>query len=142
MGETLSSNKALSTLPVSLFNIGLALSVLPVGALIARFGRVNAYTLGALSAFIGDNSYMGRHKRLLHPVLSGLPDGRGYAACVQSYRFAVTDYVAKPEQPVAISRVMLGGLLAAVIGPQLVIWTQNLLPVPCRPVSSGSLCWR
>ncbi|WP_238393632.1 hypothetical protein [Serratia sp. 3ACOL1] len=53
VGETLSSNKALSTLPVSLFNIGLALSVLPVGALIARFGRVNAYTLGALSAFIG-----------------------------------------------------------------------------------------
>jgi MFS family permease len=53
VSETLSSNKALSTLPVSLFNIGLALSVLPVGALIARFGRVNAYTLGALSAFIG-----------------------------------------------------------------------------------------
>ncbi|MFC0228826.1 hypothetical protein [Serratia aquatilis] len=33
VGEALSSNKALSTLPVSLYNIGLALSVLPVGAL-------------------------------------------------------------------------------------------------------------
>ncbi|WP_431221994.1 MFS transporter [Serratia sp. L9] len=53
-----------------------------------------------------------------------------YAACVQSYRFAITDYVAKPDQPMAISRIMLGGLLAAIIGPQLVIWTQDLLPVP------------
>ncbi len=131
VGETLSSNKALSTLPVSLFNIGLALSVLPVGALIARFGRVNAYTLGALSAFIGGiiATWGVINGSFILFCLGCLMAG-GYAACVQSYRFAVTDYVAKPEQPVAISRVMLGGLLAAVIGPQLVIWTQNLLPVP------------
>ncbi|WP_431221995.1 hypothetical protein ACQ86O_16395 [Serratia sp. L9] len=54
VGEALSNNKTLSTLPVSLYNIGLALSVLPLGMLIARFGRVNAYNLGAISALLGE----------------------------------------------------------------------------------------
>jgi MFS family permease len=131
VGEALSNNKALSTLPVSLYNIGLALSVLPLGALIARYGRVNAYTLGALCAFIGGIiATWGVINGSFVLFCLGCLMAGGYAACVQSYRFAITDFVAKPEQPTAISRVMLGGLLAAVIGPQLVIWTQNLLPVP------------
>ncbi|WP_231566259.1 MULTISPECIES: MFS transporter [unclassified Serratia (in: enterobacteria)] len=131
VGETLSSNKTLSTLPVSLFNIGLALSVLPIGFMIARIGRVNAYTLGALSALIGGAiAAWGVTSGSFGLFCLGCLLAGCYAACVQSYRFAITDYVARPEQPMAISRIMLGGLLAAVIGPQLVIWTQHLLPVP------------
>jgi hypothetical protein len=52
-----------------------------------------------------------------------------YAACVQSYRFAATDLVSEPaQQAKAISRVMIGGLIAAIIGPQVVIWTRDALP--------------
>src|SRR5690606_13018061 len=48
-----------------------------------------------------------------------------YGACVQSYRFAASDAVATPQRAKAISRIMVGGLAAAVIGPQVVIWTRD-----------------
>src|SRR5690606_23595499 len=51
-----------------------------------------------------------------------------YAACVQSYRFAASDSVAPAMRAKAISRIMVGGLVAAVIGPQVVIWTRDALP--------------
>lgn len=53
-----------------------------------------------------------------------------YAACVQSYRFAAVDTVTdKDRQARAISTIMVGGLLAAIIGPQIVIWTRDALPM-------------
>lgn len=51
-----------------------------------------------------------------------------YAAYVQSYRFAATDAATGPLRARAISWVMVGGLIAAIIGPQLVIWTRDALP--------------
>lgn len=131
VGESLSTNKGLATLPVSLYNIGLALSMLPVGFLIGRLGRAKTYTVGALLAFTGGiTAALGIINSSFFIFCIGTALAGCYGACVQSYRFAVTDYVPKPEQPKAISKVMLGGLAAAIIGPQLVIWTQNLLPTP------------
>lgn len=130
VGLQLASTPAAATLPVSLYQLGLALCTLPVAWLMHRWGRRWAYVLGAL---IG--------------VLSGLVAAQGiaqsdfvlfcvgttlagfYAACVQSYRFAAADTVALPtQQASAISRVMVGGLVAAIIGPQVVIWTRDALP--------------
>src|SRR5690606_8794274 len=51
-----------------------------------------------------------------------------YAAYVQSYRFAAADAVPGAMKARAISWVMVGGLAAAVIGPQLVIWTRDAFP--------------
>src|SRR5690625_4026245 len=51
-----------------------------------------------------------------------------YGACVQSYRFAAADAVEPSIKPRAISLIMVGGLMAAVIGPQVVIWTRNAIP--------------
>src|SRR3546814_16065949 len=42
-----------------------------------------------------------------------------YGSYVQSYRFAVADGMTGPARARAISWVMVGGLFAAVIGPQL-----------------------
>lgn len=48
VGQKLSSDPALVTLPVSLFNLGLALGTLPAAFFMRQFGRRNAYMLGAL----------------------------------------------------------------------------------------------
>lgn len=48
VGQKLSSDPTLVTLPVSLFNLGLALGTLPAAFLMRQFGRRNAYMLGAL----------------------------------------------------------------------------------------------
>jgi hypothetical protein len=47
---------------------------------------------------------------------------------VQSYRFAAADGATAPLKGIAISSVMVGGLAAAILGPQLVIWTRESIP--------------
>ena len=51
-----------------------------------------------------------------------------YGSYVQSYRFAAADAAEGALKARAISWVMVGGLIAAVIGPQLVIWTRDSFP--------------
>ena len=47
---------------------------------------------------------------------------------MQSDRFAATEGLTGHDRERVIARVMLGGLAAAIIGPQLVIWTRDMLP--------------
>jgi hypothetical protein len=60
-----------------------------------------------------------------------------YAAFVQSYRFAAADSASDAFRGRAISWVMAGGIAAAIIGPQTVIWTRDL--VPSAPFAGGFL---
>lgn len=131
VGAQLATNKAMATLPVSLYNIGLAVFMLPVALLINRLGRQQTYVLGTLFSFLGGIvAAWGIYVSSFELFCIGTLLAGAYGACVQSYRFAITDYVPKLEQPLAISRVMLGGLAAAIIGPQLAIWGQNIFDVP------------
>ncbi|MGL4667548.1 MAG: MFS transporter [Saezia sp.] len=131
IGLELAADKALATLPVSLYHIGLALSMLPVTFLIRRWGRQRTYMMGTAFAFSGGViAAWGVWQSSFLIFCVGTALAGCYAACVQNYRFAVTDYVPKREQPQAISRVMLGGIAAAVIGPQLAIWGTNLFSTP------------
>ena len=130
VGQQLSAAPTLATLPVSLYQLGLALSTLPAAWLMQRQGRRNTYVLGAMLAIVAGviaaQGIAHGHFMLfcLGTALAGF-----YGACVQSYRFAAVDAVAEPALHArAISRVMVGGLLAAIIGPQLVIWTRDALP--------------
>lgn len=54
--------------------------------------------------------------------------GGAYAAVVLSFRFAATDGVDPSLRARALSFVMGGGVLAGVIGPQLVTYTMHLWP--------------
>ena len=61
-------------------------------------------------------------------LLAGTFCGGLYAAAHQSYRFAAADTASDAFRPKAVSWVLAGGVFAAVIGPQLVIFTKDLLP--------------
>ena len=131
VGQQLSSDPSAATLPVSLYQLGLALSTLPAAWLMHRRGRRTAYVLGAvmglLSGLVAAQGIAQSNFVLfcLGTALAGF-----YGACVQSYRFAATDAVGEPSRHAqAISRVMVGGLIAAIIGPQVVIWTRDALPM-------------
>ena len=127
VGQTLSPDASLATLPVSLYNLGLALSTIPVALLMRRVGRRAAYVSGAFMAMLGGVvATMGIASSSFLLFCIGTALAGFYGACVQSYRFAAADIVAPLERPKAISRIMLGGLIAAVIGPQVVIWTRDL----------------
>ncbi|MBS7326209.1 MAG: MFS transporter [Thiopseudomonas sp.] len=126
VGMQLASDPALATLPVSLFNLGLALSTIPAALLMRYLGRRQAYVLGAVLAIIAALiAAFGIAKGSFVQFCIGTTLAGFYAACVQNYRFAASDSVVPKERPKAISRIMIGGLVAAIIGPQVVIWTHN-----------------
>ena len=130
VGQQLSTSPTATTLPVSLYQLGLALSTLPVAWLMQRSGRRNAYVLGAIMGVLSGlvaATGIARSDFLLFCLGTSLAGF--YAACVQSYRFAAIDAMHhQGGHASAISRVMVGGLIAAIIGPQVVIWTRDALP--------------
>jgi predicted MFS family arabinose efflux permease len=60
-------------------------------------------------------------------LLIGTFCGGLYAAAHQSYRFAAADTASDTYRPKVVSWVLAGGVFAAVLGPQLVIFTKDLL---------------
>jgi len=129
VGHELAPDPALITLPVSLYNLGLAASTLPAAYLMRRLGRRNAYLLGALAAAIGGLFAAGGIVAASFLLFCLGTFAAGFqGANVQSYRFAAAEGVPAALRPKAISAVLVGGLFAAVIGPQLVIWTRDAIP--------------
>lgn len=126
VGQQLSSDPALVTLPVSLFNLGLAAGTLPAAFVMRSIGRRNGYLLGAtLGIVAGLIAALGIFVASFVIFCLGTFIAGFYASYVQSYRFAATDAATGALKARAISYVMIGGLIAAIIGPQLVIWTRD-----------------
>ena len=129
VGQQLASNPEQATIPVSLFNLGMAIGILPAAFFMRKIGRRNAYFLGsALGISGGLIAYFGITISsflffCLGTILAGF-----YSSYVQNYRFAAADSVAPELQPKAISRVMLGGLVAAILATQIMLYTSDLLP--------------
>ncbi|MBL8690434.1 MAG: MFS transporter [Rhodospirillaceae bacterium] len=129
VGQALAPSPALVTLPVSLYNLGLALSTLPAAYLMRQLGRRSAYLLGALTAVVAGLLAAGGIFAAAFLLFCLGTFAAGFqGATVQSYRFAAADGVSGPLKAKAISSVLVGGLFAAVIGPQLVIWTRDAIP--------------
>jgi MFS family permease len=129
VGLTLATDKALATLPVSLLNLGLALGIIPAAMVMRRFGRRNGYLFGATLGVVGGSvaalGIVGGDFVMfcVGTMICGL-----YAAYVQSYRFAAADSATPAFKARAISYVMAGGLAAGIIGPQVVIFTREIVP--------------
>lgn len=129
VGQQLSPDPDLVTLPVSLLNLGLALGTLPAAYIMRRFGRRTGYLSGAVIGIIsGLIATMGIILSSFVIFCLGTCLAGFYSSYVQSYRFAAVDDVSGEQAQKAISRVMIGGLVAAIIGPQLVIWTRDSIP--------------
>jgi len=129
VGQHLSPAPDLITLPVSLLNLGLALGTLPAAYVMRRFGRRSGYLVGAgIGTISGLIAALGIALGSFVVFCFGTALAGFYSSYVQSYRFAAADYATGAESQKAISRVLIGGLVAAIIGPQLVIWTRDAFP--------------
>jgi len=129
IGAVIAPDKGLATLPITCMVLGMWLGTLPVGALARRFGRRFALMTGSgfgiASGLISYSAVMTGQFWLL---LLGAFCGGLYASSMQSYRFAATDTASEGYRPKAVSWVLAGGVFAAFIGPQVVIFTKDLLP--------------
>ncbi len=129
VGQALADDKSLATLPVSLYNFGMALGTIPAAFLMRRIGRRAAYMVGAgVGAVAGTLAAYGIVSSAFLLFCLATAIAGFYGACVQSYRFGATDGANADFRPRAISWVMVGGLVGAIIGPQTVIWTRDALP--------------
>jgi MFS family permease len=130
-GQSLASNLCWATLPISLIVLGSMLAATPVSAIMQKYGRRTGFLIGTTAGAIGGavGAY-GLYTAsfpifLLGSFITGIyMSGQGF------YRFAAADMASDAFRPKAISFVMAGGLLSAVIGPQLVKVTAESMVIP------------
>ena len=128
VGAVIAPDKGLATLPITCTVIGMWLGTLPVGALARRFGRRVAVQIGACFGIVaGLVSYSAMMSGNFWLLLAGTFCGGLYSASLQSYRFAATDTASERYRPKVVSWVLAGGVFAGVLGPQLVIFTKDLM---------------
>ncbi len=130
-GTTLAANVCWATLPISMIVLGSMLTATPLAAFMQKYGRRAGFVLtatgGALGAVVGAIGLMQGSFLIFNigSLLTGIyMSGQGF------YRFAAADTASDAFKPKAISYVMAGGLLSAVLGPQLVKVTAETMIVP------------
>jgi len=120
VGNTLTPNPCLATLPISMIVFGSMTTALWISPLMQRRGRRTGFVVGALAgalgaAIAGLGLYFGSFALLLlGSYTSGI-----YMSAQGFYRFAAADGASDQFRAKAISYVMAGGLLSAIVGPQL-----------------------
>jgi MFS family permease len=127
----LGADKSLATAPVTAFSVGVALGALPAGWLARRIGQKYAFMFGSLvtslgGAFAAAALFQGSFWMFVAALLV-IGNGGGF---VQQFRFAAADNSPHAFKAKAISWVLGGGIISAVLGPQSVIFTRDMfLPV-------------
>mgnify|MGYP000223719958 FL=1 len=130
-GGMLSPNPCLATLPISFIVFGSMITAPWLSPLMQRNGRRFGFFLGAASGAVGAmisayGLYIGSfYVLLVGSLLTGV-----YMSAQGFYRFAATDTASEAFRPKAISYVMAGGLISAIIGPQLNKLVQDAFVVP------------
>ncbi|MBZ6077337.1 MFS transporter [Microvirga puerhi] len=127
VGNILAPSKALATLPISIFVVGMAACTLPAGVIARQYGRRAAFLTGTgCGVLVGLLAALAIVLGSFWLFCLGTFFGGAYAAVVLSFRFAAADCVPPARRPRALSAVMAGGVFAGVIGPQLVTYTMDL----------------
>ncbi len=130
-GTSLASNICFATLPISMIVLGSMLAATPVSAIMQRYGRRAGFFLGAAGGAVGGaigayGLYISSFPVfLLGSLFTGI-----YMSAQGFSRFAAADTASDAFRPKAISYVMAGGLVSAVLGPQLVKLTADAYVVP------------
>ena len=121
----------MATMPLMAYVVGGALSTALVTRTQSRYGRKVSFQLGlgvaVLSALLC--CYAAYRKNFFLLVAATVVAGY-YNANAQLYRFAAAELAAPNYKEKAISLVMAGGLLGAVLGPNLASRTRSLTEVP------------
>ncbi|WP_394209322.1 MFS transporter [Enterovibrio calviensis] len=129
IGQQLSPSDNWVTLPVSTQFVGLMLATIPASLIMAKIGRKNGFMLGNVIGIFGAMlcvyalSEAAFWLFCFSTLLLGVGIGFGTL-----YRFAALEVSAPESRDKAISLSMVGGVLAAVLGPNLAIASQHWLP--------------
>ena len=127
VGAALAPAATWSTLPYGFQFLCLMLATYPVSRLMSRIGRKRAFMLGSVPlAVSGISGYLAvQYQHFPTLVISHSALGI-YIAFANFNRFAATDNLAQNLKPKALSLVVAGGVIAAVVGPALTEWLRDV----------------
>jgi MFS family permease len=123
----LGADKSLATAPVTGFNLGVALGSLPAAAVLRWLGQRNGFMTGTLATALGGLvATLALFQSNFWLFAAGLMIVGIGGAFVQQFRFAAADNAPREFKAHAISFVLAGGVITAILGPQIVIFTREL----------------
>ncbi len=120
IGGDLAPDPRLATLPVAFMVVGTALSTIPAAMIMQRLGRKRGFILGAIGGVLANllaAFALSIHSFALFVTATALVGF--HLAFVQQYRFAAAESASREQTGKAISFVLVGGVIAAFIGPEL-----------------------
>ncbi len=130
VGTQLAPNEKLATLPTASIVIGTALTIVPVTLLMKKLGRKQVFLLNSIfsilvTLLVSYAIYIGAFYLFCASVfLFGIT-----VSTVMQFRFAAIESVAVEQIPKAASTVLLGGIAAAFIGPEIAVFGKTLFEI-------------
>lgn len=119
-GALVAARQELATAPVAAMFLGTTLFMLPASLWMVRVGRRNGFIAGAALGTVGGLvAAAGMWLQSLAVLSLGTFLVGAYQAFAQFYRFAAAEIAGPAFRPKAISLVLAGGVVAAVLGPLL-----------------------
>ena len=129
IGAELAPSPVLATLPVAALVTGVAIFTVPAAFAMQRVGRKSGFIVSSLAAAAGSTLgilSVAKGSFFLFCLTAAVIGAN--LAFVQQYRFAAAESVADESVGKAVSYVLLGGIAAAFLGPEMAKQTRDLLP--------------
>jgi MFS family permease len=131
VGLSLSPTPWMATLPVMGYVVGSAMSTSLVAQVQSRWGRRRSFQLGLLVGLLACLlCALAVYAHNFWGLIAGTVVAGFYSANAQLYRFAAAELAPAAFKEKAVSWVLAGGILGAVLGPNIANWTKNILSVP------------
>jgi MFS family permease len=123
------SGTALNTLPMAIQMVAVMCASLVAGYAFPRFGRRGGFWLGCGIMMCGSLTFaLGIYtENFVIYCLGAIPAGLGFGIS-QHLRFAAAEVADSHAKARAISLVLAGGVLAAIVGPEMVKRTFDFIP--------------
>jgi MFS family permease len=127
VGYSLLVDKSWATLPTALQMTGTMAAIVPASFLMARLGRRNGFTIGAVIGGIGAViAVLAIFRAVFALFCAGTFLLGAYNGFSVYYRFAAAEVAPPAFRGKAISLVMAGGVAAAIFGPETAKWSRDL----------------
>jgi len=120
IGTQLAPRADIATLPITFQIVGLASAAIPASVLMSRVGRKIGFLIGTALGFFAALlcAYAVWNESFYVFVLGTFLTGN-YIAFLQQFRFAVAETVPKDKIARSLSILMLAGIVAALLGPEV-----------------------
>ena len=128
IGSHISPIKSLSTLPMSISVVGIAVGAIVATKVMSKIGRKYGFILASIGNSLVSilAAYSILNQNFILFCFANFFIGVGMAFTHQ-YRFAAAESVEKSMAPKAISIILFGGIISAFLGPSLANYAKDLV---------------